>query len=378
MPDISVSPIYNEMQLIIVCARTLLDAEATKRIDQLLNHPIDWERLIELSIDHNVVPLVYTNLHRYAGERVPSTILDKMYDHVQQSVRHNLVLTGELLRLLDLFATHSIEAIPYKGPVLASEIYGDIGLRETGDLDIFIHKRDFARAKQVMLTAGYHPDERQINLPEKSYLQAHHDYPFVHEISGVIVELQWAVMKVPFEFPSHFEAWWQDSAIVSLFGREIRSLTHESRLLILCMHGSKHVWSRLTWICDIAELLRASPEIDWEKMLSRARQGGCERMLFWGLLLAQHIFDAYIPPFVVGRVKADVMANMLAQEVHEQLYSRHNLEIVHDETPFFYLRMMDRFGDRLKLCVYCYRSLWRPQQLWEMYGVQPLRHLFGG
>jgi len=35
-----------------------------------------------------------------------------------------------LLKLLDLFENHGIPAVPFKGPVLASSIYGDLSLRQ--------------------------------------------------------------------------------------------------------------------------------------------------------------------------------------------------------------------------------------------------------
>src|SRR3712207_8653927 len=40
-------------------------------------------------------------------------------------------------------------------------------------------------------------------------------------------------------------------------------------LLILCVHGTKHIWGRLSWICDVAELLRTQPDMDWEYVLDR-------------------------------------------------------------------------------------------------------------
>jgi hypothetical protein len=365
-----------ESELIIACARTTPTAADLTDIARLLEGAIDWERLIELATAHNLAPLLYANLLRVGG--APPAELDRLRRHVQQGTQFNLRLVSELLRLLDLFSARGIEAVPYKGPVLAAEIYGDIGLREIGDLDIFIHKRDFARAKQVMLAAGYQPHPCQVDRPDAAYLRRHHDYPFIGVEHGMVVELQWGVMQVPFVFPLHFEAWWQDVVTARLFGRTICSLPPESLLLILCMHGAKHMWSRLSWVCDIAELLRAHPQIDWDTVLERARVAGCQRMLRLALLLAHDILGAGLPAYIAERAEADATARALACQVGRQI--RQALPVAEpsqDETPFFYLRMMERMRDKCWLCLYCYRSLFHPQRVWRIYGFRLLKYLIG-
>ncbi len=62
---------------------------------------------------------------------------------------------GELQRILDIFKSHGITAIPYKGPVLAIQAYGNLAFREFGDLDIFIQKQDFLKVKELLLDNGY-------------------------------------------------------------------------------------------------------------------------------------------------------------------------------------------------------------------------------
>jgi hypothetical protein len=45
------------------------------------------------------------------------------------------------------------------------------------------------------------------------------------------------------------------------------NLSLENLLLVRCAHGSKHLWERLGWICDVAELIRVRKEkSDWEKV----------------------------------------------------------------------------------------------------------------
>src|SRR5437870_4666302 len=56
----------------------------------------------------------------------------------QRNARRNLLMLRELLEVLDLFAEHSVPALPYKGPILAAVEYGNVSLRTFCDLDILV------------------------------------------------------------------------------------------------------------------------------------------------------------------------------------------------------------------------------------------------
>ena len=70
----------------------------------------------------------------------------------------NLLMTGELIKILKLLKVNDINAIPYKGPVLANLAYGTISLREFNDLDIFVNKCDTYEVYKLMLSLGYELD----------------------------------------------------------------------------------------------------------------------------------------------------------------------------------------------------------------------------
>ena len=54
----------------------------------------------------------------------------------------NLKQTKELTRILELFSENDIEAIPYKGVVLAHEAYGSVGARVFSDIDLMVSEKD--------------------------------------------------------------------------------------------------------------------------------------------------------------------------------------------------------------------------------------------
>src|SRR5208282_2899895 len=88
----------------------------------------------------------------------------------RERTKWGLRLTAELFRLLDLLERHAIPALPFKGPVLASALYGDLAMRESCDLDVLVRSSDLAGAKRAMLASGYTTDLPSDTAQEAAYL----------------------------------------------------------------------------------------------------------------------------------------------------------------------------------------------------------------
>jgi hypothetical protein len=73
--------------------------------------------------------------------------------------------------------------------------------------------------------------------------------------------------------------------------------------VILCVHGTKHVWERLGWICDVAELIRAHPAMDWQRVMALAKSSKSLRMVQLGLFLAHTVLQAELPEHVWKKLK---------------------------------------------------------------------------
>ena len=98
----------------------------------------------------------------------------------------------------------------------------------------------------------------------------------------------------------------------------------EDLLLILCVHGAKHYWSKLGWICDVAELLRVHPGLKWTALLLQAKQLGGRRILFLGLFLAHVLLGAGLPEEVWKEINADPVVPWLAAKVQTRLFAEHH------------------------------------------------------
>jgi hypothetical protein len=333
-----------EIKLLLLCARTSMDDSQTTQARELMRQELDWIYLLDAASRHGVSQLLYANLDGI--DSVPENVCTRLRDDYYNNARHNMVLTGELIRLLRLFALNAIHALPYKGPALAALAYGDTSYRAFGDLDILIRKDDFYRAKQALTGAGYVSFSPSRVQRDEAQLQFSGDYNFVREDGQVHVDLQWTALTRFFAFPLSTEYLWERRKMVSIAGTAIPSLSRQDLLLILCAHGAKHLWTRLSWICDVAELLRRQ-DFDWQAVLHQARTAGGERMLLLGLYLAQDLLQVPLPEFVHNRVYQDRAVQSLASQIRQQLFDYEPLRI----SPF-HLRVRERMRDKLRYCLH--------------------------
>ena len=339
-----------EIELLLCCARTCMDAAGSERIRALLRSEIDWAYLIRLAGPHGMLPLLYWSLNKTCPEAVPEPIMDQLRDHFYHNAGHNLFLTDELLNLIRLFERDGISAIPYKGPVLTATLYENLGLREFGDLDLLVHKRDVLKAKDLLISQGYRSLLCMSSEQEAAYLRSgrHKDYQLERDDGKLILELHWKLAESPYPFPFDHERLWERLETVSLAGAKVRNFSPEDLLLILCLHGSRHLWRRLSWICDIAELIRMHQAINWGRVMKRAESAGSRRLLLLGLNLADSLLGAPLPDHVRRRVKADRVIRRLGARVSESLFRAPCGQPENLEIAFFHLMVKERLRDKVR------------------------------
>lgn len=340
-----------EHELLICCARTRLDAEAIARIGVLLQKGIDWVYLLRTAKSHGMMPLLYWHLNATCPKGIPKANLDQLRDHFHANAQRNLFLTGELVRLLKLLEAHGIPTVPYKGPALAAAAYGNLALRQFHDLDLFVHRRDIFRAKELLISQDYRPAVHLTQAQEAALLRSHHEYEFRRADGRVAVDLHWGFAPPHFSFPLDPERLWERLEPVALAGTTVRTFAPEDLLLILCVHGLKHCWERLDWISSVAALIGAHEKIDWAQLMEQAGTLGSKRMLLLGLVLAGDLSGAALPAEVLRTAQADRTTRALKELAQEWLFLETNERPGIFGRSFFQLKAMERLRDRVRFCL---------------------------
>ncbi|HKP86532.1 MAG TPA: nucleotidyltransferase family protein [Blastocatellia bacterium] len=332
-----------EAELLLCCARTSISAEQRAKIRALLKEEIDWRCLREMADRHGLLPLLYSNLNAACAEAIPETCLDELQAFFRKNTISNLLLAGEMRGIVEMFESHGIIAVPFKGPTLALAAYKDIALRQFHDIDILLRRRDVLKAKALLISRGYRPDYELSAAQEAAHLKCDCERNFK---GGIYVELQWEIVPRNYSFKINDESLWERLGRVEFEGRALRALSPEDLLLLLCAHGTKHAWTRLAWICDVAELVSARSDMNWSELTERAKRLGGERMLMLGLSLACDLLGARIPQEMIEKVNADRTVKRLGAEVSERLFGAtgEGLQVI--KHSLFFIRARERASDR--------------------------------
>jgi hypothetical protein len=351
----------NEETFLLDCARPALDPARIERVKALISSDLDWEYIRRVAVHNGVTPLVYATLKTLSlTEQIPPATLQTLRSEFFGNFQHTLKLTNELLRLLSLLEKNNVRAMPYKGPALASLLYEQVWLRQYVDLDLLIREGEMNRAMEVLSEAGYKP----LAEPAQEFEPIRNDkaYTLARQDGGVIVELHWDITGRLSFVSSNFDVQqiWKNAQPHILRSHEILVPSPEDHFMILSIHASQHCWERLCWICDIAELIRTHPDLNWDRILTRARHLRIERLILMSVLLANTLLGAPLPAAIASRLKADSVPQSLAPTVRAWIFRESSAPLSVFETYPFSLSVRESLRDRARVLRAMIRFRMRP------------------
>ena len=343
--------IRDEFRLMVLCARTRLEPQQREHIRALTLKQLDWEFILDKANHHALIPLLYRNLSAFCADRVPAAVIEQLESIYTANAKRNLGLTSELVKLLRNLESAGISAVPYKGPALAALVYGDITLRKFYDLDVIIRQQDIFSAKSLLEAHGYtwRPIHGQATgRKEEKNVHYWHEYNFIKLEPRVNIDLHWRICSRRFPFDIDLDALWGRLEPARILDKDVLVFPPEVMLLILCVHGSKDLWwRRIGWICDIAELLHSSPDLDWSYIHALAMQTGARRMLLLGLSLAREVLQAPLPEQIVSRIRSDNAVQRLREQTIYRLFYEQPARRLDQGKQRFRISVRERLRDRI-------------------------------
>lgn len=373
-----------EFPFLLACVRRFFDPQAP----QPTATGLDWRKLVQLAERHAVVALFCQAIR--ARNDIPAEMLDYLQGRALEAARFDLTLSAELARLLKLFEGHQVEVVSLKGPALRSTLYGEAALRSSSDLDLLVHPGDVLRAKRALEGAGYYmqsilPSDADGACLRRRDCQITLSREITDRDDLLFVDLHWRLL--PGYFPRFFDEreLWGCLRQVSVAGAVVSTLSPEHLLLFLCANGTKHLWERLGWLCDIARLVQVEARIDWTRVFVEARQTDSSRMVVVALLLASELLGISLPSAAVEYISSDGAARELVEIVRHRLYDEVLTPASAMESASFSRRAFERNGHRLRFLIGVflepteaeYEALKLPLTFhWLYYFFRPLRLVF--
>ena len=332
----------SENELILCCARREVDG----RVRGLLNKEINWDYVFASAQAHGLLPLLHKHLTSVAGDLVPGHFLSRLKRESVANSQNVLHLIGKQLRVYKLFKENDIPIALFKGPLLAQMAYGEISLRQAGDIDALIARQHFDRARTLLESLGYEMSPRLTPAQLASHLSNHCEIQFMRDEWFTVVDLHWELAPRSFVFKVKAEELLSRLQSVSLAGTTVETFSAEDLVLYQAMHGAKHLWRRLEWISSLAESVRASSTLNWDTVVERASQARATRMLGLGLRLVEGFSDVRIPSHVLAAIDSDREMQQMSRSIRAQLFTTKGAADS-TETNLYNLRVMDRKRDAL-------------------------------
>lgn len=336
-PEIHFTP---EQELLLWSIR--VDHAKDQRIEEILKAGVDWNYVRETAKQHGIIPLLYKRLKEDMGDLVTQEGLSKFRNLFMANAVHNIRMTQQLLKVLDLLADAGVEAMPFKGPAIAVQAYGDLSMRSFCDLDILIHEKNFDIVYILLTKNGYKPFIPIDSELKKKFIILQKDFSFSGH--GIQLEVHWRIAERFLTIPLNMEQIWDQKKSIPLSNREILTFSPEDVLILLCIHGSLHFWQELKWISDLNYLIKGHSNFKWEEIIQRTENLGIKRIVTIGLFLSHEYGGIEFSSSIQKIFKSDVILFNLASKITQNFFLQTQILLT---PPLYYLKLRERWRDQL-------------------------------
>ena len=262
----------------------------------------NWDNFISLSYSHGNFPLVYNTLKEF-NELIPQNTLSLMRSRYFDIVKLNMLMTKELIKLVQELEEKNIDIITFKGPTLSKLAYDDVISRQYLDLDILIKEDNIFEMALLLKKLNYKIDLDPKYLKNKTLFTIGSDFSIFSK-NNIHIEVHWHLFRKLINSSINQYSIWDNKNIVSINDKEIATIEINNYLLYLCVHGSKHLWERIEWVNDI-HMLISKNDIDWEYLILLSKELKVKKMFLLGILISDEFFSTNIPIFIFDKIKKD-------------------------------------------------------------------------
>ncbi len=271
-----------EDRFLFTCTRQdFQDKHRQQALELRQRYSLDWQRLFAKAEQHGVAGLVYINLCQRSDLDwgIPASIVDHFRLYTLRNAVRKEQQMQKLARALEYLQGRSIPALLIKGAVLELLVYDHSAFSTLNDIDLVLKVRREQLTKSAL-------DELMNALEggiEYDFYE-HHDMT----INGAL--------------PIDFGRIWKDSTQIELRGQPVWVMCPEDMLISLCINSCRKRFFRLKSLLDIAETVQKIPNIQWDKLVERARSYDCVNIVYTALLVTSQTLGCDLPPDFLERL----------------------------------------------------------------------------
>lgn len=278
-----------------------------------------WPAVFDLAQLHGVLPMIDRGLRAQAFA-VPAAFRARLAEERRNTALLNLRNYGEFQRIARALAARGIALIPLKGLHLAELVYGDISLRPMADLDVLVPRAQAPEAVESLRELGY-GEGVALSGSLATMLDTKCNLGIEHAPSGTWLEIHWSLDEPPARLEAFIGEVWRTARPGRLGDAPTLLMTPELLLLHVSAHlACNHAFAfSLRALCDVAEIVRRHPSLDWNVVVDQGRRYGWQRGVAAALTLAARHLGAAVPNEVLDRLGAAALDPVLLEEAMEHL-----------------------------------------------------------
>lgn len=289
-----------------------------------------------------------------ALSQFPETVVQHLKDAAVRTVLFNMARQAQFRELQAECAEAGISCLLLKGLWLVEIAYGDLAARYSGDIDVLVKPEDMPGFTQLLRRQGFSLPPSVRDLREMA--PARHELALVHPVSGMSLDVHWAMTDPAKEGPVDDAQFWRRSETCHLGAGVCQSLCLEDHLLLLCFHAAVH--HRFMYVgpramLDVAQLVKCPPRpIDWADVVDRARALHWERGTWLMLELVREHAGARVPSFVMDairpadaddpHIKPAALEAMFLDQFQHQRFDTAIIELLGERKPWSRLALLLR------------------------------------
>ena len=273
----NVSP---EDRILFACTRQCFSDQHLQIVKDISSHEVvDWNKVLSTAKLHGVAPLVYPNLRLSAAHNVnipPDTL-----NQFRLCLMHNTItkqqMQKNLIRSLSFFQGRSLKVLLVKGAALDILVYQQPEYTVLSDLDVVINvkKGQVSKQEQKAFVSFFNRTGVEFDY------YAHHDV----NMNGVL--------------PINFEQVWRDAIDIRVGEYPAFVMSPEDMLISLCINSCRKRYFRLKALADIAETVDKLDNLNWSKLIEKAKAYQCEAIVYTALLITQLTLGCDLPGYTL-------------------------------------------------------------------------------
>ena len=272
---------------------------------ELKDSPINWIATLDRASKLGVDSIIYHRMKQGGMlPRVPEEIVDRCKASFYWSQARNMQRFGRLKEVLRVFTFEQIPIIALKGAALAELVYPQMGLRPMADVDLLVHEEDLTKAEQLLVSLGFHANERN-HSREWYRMHHHHLVPYVSRDRSLMIELHHRLIPLGAPIAISNDDLWERSRPVDITQESCRILSPEDFLIHLSLHLAVDSYiGKMRVLYDLAETIKHyQKEIDWDQLINIANGYRISKYLYYAFWLAKGTVRAGVPSPVLDILK---------------------------------------------------------------------------